>query len=111
MTGDTSLSSRSVWPLPRFYFRVSFDDIDPQFQRVAGLDVETQTFEHRTGNRPIFSAFKMPGIEKHSNVTLKKGILPKADDVWAWLNAIKTNKIMRANLPRFPFWTQPAARP
>ncbi len=85
----------TVWPLPKFYFRVSIADQEVSFQEVSGLDIEAQVIEYRHGNSPEFSTIKMPGIKKSSNITLKKGVFKGDNTFWDWFNAIKLNTIER----------------
>ncbi len=85
------------WPLPKFYFVVSFDsqDNEASFQEVSGLETETQPIEYRHGDSKEFSTIKMPGIAKAGNVTMKRGIFVKDTNFWKWYNAIKMNTIKR----------------
>lgn len=87
----------NVWPLPKFYFKVSLGSQDStvSFQEVSGLETETQAIEYRHGDSKQFSTIKMPGISKSGNVTLKKGIFVKDNNFWKWYNAIKMNTIKR----------------
>ena len=71
MTGEAQDNN---WPLPKFYFMVDWGSTtNIPFQEVSGLDIESQSFEYRHGNKPEFSLIKMPGIFKNSNVKNKKG--------------------------------------
>ena len=54
------------------------------FQEVSGLDIEAQPIEYRAGDNKGFSAVKMPGIKKYSDVTTKKGVF-KSDRKLGWL--------------------------
>ena len=87
----------STWPLPKFYFLVTFGSFasDIPFQEVSGLDPETEVIEYRHGNNKMPAQVKMPGINKSSNVTLKKGIFLKDNYFWEWFNKIKLNIIKR----------------
>ncbi|WP_340198813.1 phage tail protein [Ascidiimonas sp. W6] len=87
----------NVWPLPKFYFKVSLGSQDNtvSFQEVSGLETETQAIEYRHGDSKQFSTIKMPGISKSGNVTLKKGIFVKDNNFWKWYDAIKMNIIKR----------------
>ena len=85
----------NVWPLPKFYFKVSFGDSIANFQEVSGLDNGTQAIEYRQGDSSKFSTVKMPGIAKFSNVTMKKGIFVNDNNLWKWFEAIKMNTIKR----------------
>jgi len=94
--GDGS-SQDNVWPLPKFYFKVSLgsQDNSASFQEVSGLDAESQIIEYRLEDSKQFSTIKMPGIANVGNVTLKKGIFVKDDNFWKWYNAITMNTIKR----------------
>jgi phage tail-like protein len=96
MADDGSAQSTSVWPLPKFFFEVKWDDTVMRFQEVSGLDVEAQPIEYRHGNSPQFSVIKMPGIKKYSDVTMKKGVFK--NQFWDWFNAIKMNIIQRKSV-------------
>jgi phage tail-like protein len=96
MTGETQ---DSVWPLPKYYFSVTFGDgISAPFQEVSGLDGETQVIEYRHGDSPIFSPIKMPGLGKVGNVTLRKGIFAQDSALWDWFNKIAMNTVERRTL-------------
>jgi len=90
----------TIWPLPKFYFKVSLGSQDStvSFQEVTGLEKETQIIEYRHGDSKVFSAIKMPGISKFGNVTLKKGIFTKDNNFFKWYSAIKMNTIRRENV-------------
>ena len=95
MADDGSAQSANAWPLPRFHFLVKWDSHVMMFQEVSGLDVEAQPIEYRAGDNPVFSTVKMPGIKKHGNVTMKKGVFKADDKFWDWFNQIKMNTIKR----------------
>ena len=87
----------AVWPLPKFYFKVTLGSQDntTSFQEVSGLDTETQPIEYRHGDNKVFSTIKMPGIVKTGNVTLKKGVFVNDNNFWKWYDAIEMNLIKR----------------
>lgn len=95
MADDGSAQSANIWPLPKFYFKVMWDSNEMVFQEVSGLDVEAQPIEYRSGNSPVFSAVKMPGLKKYGNITMKKGIFKGDNKFWDWFNQIKMNTIKR----------------
>jgi len=84
-----------VWPLPKFYFLVTIDKLNANFQEVSGLEIEAQVIEYRHGNSPEFSTIKMPGIKKFGDITLKKGVFKGDNKFWDWFNSIKMNTIER----------------
>tara|TARA_B100001113_G_C21051888_1_gene597176 strand:- start:486 stop:959 length:474 start_codon:yes stop_codon:yes gene_type:complete len=93
--GDGSTQD-DYWPLPKFYFSVdigSFTDLP--FMEVTGLEIETEVVEYRHGNSPRFSNIKMPGMMKHGNVTLKKGMFNQDNQFFLWINSINLNTYTR----------------
>ena len=95
MADDGSAQSTTVWPLPKFYFKVTWDGNDMSFQEVSGLETETQIIEYRHGDNPVFSNIKMPGIAKFGNITMKKGVFISDNKFWDWYSQIKMNTIKR----------------
>ncbi|WP_075187441.1 phage tail protein [Teredinibacter haidensis] len=95
MADDGSAQSANVWPIPKFHFQVKWDSEVLSFQEVSGLDVEAQIIEYRSGDNPVFSTVKMPGIQKSGNVTMKKGVFKSDNKFWDWFNTIKMNTIAR----------------
>jgi phage tail-like protein len=95
MADDGSAQSTSVWPLPKFYFQVKWDSEVMSFQEVSGLDAEAQIIEYRSGDNPVFSTVKMPGLKKSGNVTMKKGVFKSDNKFWDWFSKIKMNTIKR----------------
>jgi phage tail-like protein len=85
-----------VWPLPKFYFKVTVDGADPMsFQEVSGLDAEVDVTEYRHGDSVGFSKIKMPGLKKYSDVTLKKGTFTGDIAFFTWFNQNNLNVIER----------------
>jgi phage tail-like protein len=95
MADDGSKQATNVWPIPKFRFEVEWDSAVMSFQEVSGLDIEAQPIEYRAGDSKVFSVTKMPGIRKHGNVTMKKGIFKSDRKFWDWFNQIKMNTIVR----------------
>ena len=95
MADDGSAQSTSTWPLPRFHFEVKWADRVMSFQEVSGLDAEAQTIEYRHGDSAQFSVLKMPGLQKYSDITLKKGVFKSDNKFWDWFNEIKSNAARR----------------
>ncbi|MYM71732.1 phage tail protein [Duganella sp. FT134W] len=95
MADDGASQSATVWPMPKFYFRVKWDSNEMSFQEVSGLDVQSEEIKYRHGNSPVFSVIKMPGMKKYGNITMKKGVFKGDNKFWDWLNAIKLNTIKR----------------
>ena len=90
--------SASVWPMPKFHFKVMWNDVQMSFQEVSGLDAQSEEIKYRSGDSPIFSPVKMPGLVKYSNVTMKKGIFKGDNKFWDWFKKIKMNTIERTTV-------------
>ncbi|MYM67111.1 phage tail protein [Pseudoduganella sp. FT55W] len=95
MADDGASQSATVWPMPKFYFRVKWDSNEMSFQEVSGLDIQSEEIKYRHGNSPVFSVIKMPGLKKYGNITMKKGVFKGDNKFWDWLNQIKMNTIKR----------------
>lgn len=86
----------NTWPLPKFYFSVTFgDDAPVKFSEVTGLDTEAKPIEYRHGDSPSFYPIKMPGLGRVGNVTMRKGVFTKGAQFWDWFKKIEMNTIPR----------------
>ena len=99
MANDESKAG-STWPLPKFRFSVDFgtEQTNIAFQEVSGMDKEVQVIEYRASNSALFSTIKMPGIVKHGNVTMKRGIFVNDNTLWNWMSQIKMSTIARCTV-------------
>jgi phage tail-like protein len=77
----------AVYPLPKFHFNVEAGELKGGFTEVSGLTVETEPIEYREGNMPQFSKIKRPGMNKYSNITLKKGVFKGINKFYDWWNS------------------------
>ncbi|MCA2997706.1 MAG: phage tail protein [Rhodocyclaceae bacterium] len=96
MADDGSKES-STWPMPKFRFNVDFGTelTNIAFQEVSGMDKEVQVIEYRDSNSAQFSTIKMPGIVKHGNVTMKRGVFVGDNTFWDWMSTITMNTVAR----------------
>jgi len=74
------------YPIPVFYFKVSWNNQDIGFSDVSGLTQEIQAIEYRDGLTGHAAALKIPGIPKVNNIILKRGIVQKNNDLFNWFN-------------------------
>src|SRR5688500_11572628 len=58
------------------------------FSEVSGLDSENTPIEYREGADATSSVRKLPGIEKYTNVTLKRGITGNMA-LWNWRKDVR----------------------
>lgn len=87
-----------LYPLVKFHFSVDWGGTNIGFTEVSGLDVETEMIEYRHGASPEYSKIKMPGMQKFSNITLKRGSFSNDNEFFAWWNSVKLNKIERRDV-------------
>lgn len=86
------------YPLPKFHFRVEWGGAKIGFTEVTGLEVSTDVIEYRDGASPKFSKIKMPGMQKYSNITLKRGTFKSDNSFYDWWNTVSLNTIERRDL-------------
>jgi phage tail-like protein len=88
----------STYPLPKFHFQVEWGGTRIGFTEVSGLDMSTDPIEYRDGVSPEYFKTKMPGMQKFSNITLKRGIFQSDNDFYAWYNTIALNTVTRRDI-------------
>lgn len=91
-------NQNNVWPLPKFHFEVKIGNEEWFFQEVAGLESEVEVLEYRHGKSKQFAPFKMPGMKKVSDVTLKKGVFTGDTKLFDWFKEVKLNTIERKTI-------------
>ena len=96
--GEQQEQSAATWPMVRFAFQLVWDGKEMLFQEVSGLSAETQVIEYRGGSSAIHSTVKMPGLQKFSTVTLKKGLSKNDHSLWDSYNQIKMNTVKRSTV-------------
>ena len=87
-----------TYPLPKFHFLVEWGGQSISFSEVTGLDVETEVIEYRDGASPEYHKVKMPGMQKFSNITLKRGVFNSDNDYFNWYNTVSLNTIERRDV-------------
>ena len=95
MPDDGATQSETIWPMPKFFFSVTWGGNAMSFQEVSGLDVQSEEIKYRHGDSKQFSVIKMPGMKKYGNVTMKKGVFKGDNKFWDWLKQIELNTIKR----------------
>ncbi len=86
------------YPLVKFHFQVEWGGTKIGFTEVSGLDIETEVVEYRQGASPDYAKIKMPGMQKYSNITLKRGTFASDNEYFAWWNTVKLNTIERRDI-------------
>jgi phage tail-like protein len=86
------------YPLSKFHFSVDWGGTKIGFTEVSGLDVETEVIEYRQGASPEYTKIKMPGMQKFSNITMKRGTFANDNEYYNWWNSVKLNTIERRDI-------------
>lgn len=87
-----------LYPLVTYSFEVDWGGTKIGFTEVSGLDVESDLVEYRHGASPEYSKIKMPGMQKYSNITLKRGTFANDNEYYNWWNTVKLNTIERRDI-------------
>ena len=88
----------ATYPLVKFHFQVDWGGTKIGFTEVSGLDVESEVVEYREGSSPEYSKIKMPGMQKYSNITLKRSTFKSDNEYFKWWNTVKLNTIERRDV-------------
>jgi len=86
------------YPLSKFHFQVEWGGTKIGFTEVSGLDAETEVIEYRHGASPEYSKIKMPGLQKYSNITMKRGTFKNDNEYFEWWNSVQLNTIIRRDI-------------
>ena len=86
------------YPLPKFHFQVDWGATQIGFTEVTGLEVTTDVIEYRDGLSPEYHKVKMPGMQKYTNITLKRGKFRSNNEFYDWWNTHQLNKVERRDL-------------
>ena len=79
-------------PYSQFNFSVDLGTgIRAGFQEVSGIGMEVAVAEYRNGNDPTNNVRKVTGLNKASDVTLKRGAIGVLD-LYSWLNDIRNGQ-------------------
>ena len=84
--------------MPAYQFVVQWGGTRIGFQEVSGLNIQADAVEYREGSNPESQPLKMPGQIHYSNIVLKRGIVAKDNDFFAWINTIKLSKVERRDI-------------
>lgn len=86
------------YPLPKFHFQVEWGGTRIGFTEITGLDAETEIIEYRDGSMLEYGKLKQPGMQKYSNITMKRGVFKSDNDYFDWWNTVALNTIERRDL-------------
>lgn len=86
------------YPIPKFHFSVNWGGTKIGFTEVTGLEVSTEVIEYRQGASPEYHKIKMPGMQKFSNITMKRGMFQSDNEYYNWWNTVALNTIERRDI-------------
>lgn len=79
-------------PFVQFNFTVDLgqgtDGPEAGFQEMSGLGMEVTVVEYRNGNEKENGVRKITGMNKSTDVTMKRGVIG-SDNLYQWLHAIR----------------------
>jgi phage tail-like protein len=85
-------------PYPAYNFLVEIDGISESgFSEVSGLEAEIEVIEYRNGSDSANTVRKLQGLQKFSNITLKRGFTADLS-IWKWIDNALQGSVMRANI-------------
>jgi phage tail-like protein len=76
------------YPYNQFNFQVKFGSTQASFQEVSGLGMEIHVAEYRSGDRTQNSTIKVLGLTKHSDITLKRGVIGDITTLYGWFESM-----------------------
>ena len=79
---------------PGFHFLIEFDGNRIGFTEVSGLTQEVQAIDYREGGTPDDSTSKIPGMQKYSNITCKRGFASD-NEFFDWIRAVRLSNVER----------------
>lgn len=86
------------YPLTKFHFSVDWGGTNISFQEISGLDAEKDVIEYRDGTDTSFTKLNMPGLNKSSEVTMKRGMFATDNEFYEWMNSTQMNSPERRNI-------------
>ena len=89
------------YPLTGFHFTVDWNPNETEnvsFSEVSGLSVSTTPIEYREGSDKDYTTFKMPGLKKYNNITLKRGSMAADNGFYDWFVSIQNNTVERRDI-------------
>jgi phage tail-like protein len=76
------------YPLPKFHFEIEWGGTKIGFTEVTGLDKQVEVIEYREGQSFSYTKEKYPGLQKYSNITMKRGTFAGNTDFYDWLKEV-----------------------
>lgn len=87
-------------PIANFRYNVIIEGISTPigFSEVTGFDISIDVIEYREGNSPL-TAYKLPGLQKYSNITLKRGVIEgDENELYSWMEGCLDGVVERKKI-------------
>lgn len=85
-------------PLPVFHFLVEWGGARVCFTEISSLTDEVAVIEYREGSSPRLAPVVIPGVKRAANVTLKRGMLTRDNEMFAWFDSIGMGTVERRDV-------------
>ncbi len=99
----SSVTSLISYPLPAFYFQVSFSGasllLDTAFQEVSGIGTQIDTEDVAEGGENRF-VYQLPTATKHQNLVLKRGVALATSPLVQWCKDTMQGGFAKAITPK-----------
>jgi phage tail-like protein len=79
-------------------FLVEIDGItSASFSEVSGLEASIDVIDYRNGDSKVDSVQKLPGSNKFTNITLRRGMVPDLS-LWNWMQTGLNGNVQRTSV-------------
>ncbi len=85
-------------PLVGYHFIVDWGGARGGFTEVTGLDMQAELLEYREGWDKDYAPRRIPGLRRHANIVLRRGIFLGDNSFFEWLDATRLAMPERRNM-------------
>ena len=89
---------KQTYPLPVYNYRVTIGATVISFSELSGLSLQYEPITYKHGLSWKEGAEYMPGIKQPLRITLRKGLVQKADALLEWMTTIQQNKVEKRDV-------------
>jgi phage tail-like protein len=86
------------YPLPKFHFQVQWGGTRIGFTEITGLDMQVESPGYREDSSLVSRKLKLRGMQKFTNITLKRGTIHSDSDFYKWINRTNLNIAERSDI-------------
>lgn len=85
----------NTYPIPTYRYRVTVGNDSMAFSAVSGIELAHETMTYKDG---IGGVFHMPGQIVPVNLTLRRGVVKAAGELFDWINSISLNQVDKKDI-------------